>query len=113
MGDYPTKDGTGVRDYIHVMDLAEGHVAALSYLSSCNNTNYHVFNLGTGKGYSVLNWFLPLKKYLGLEFRMKLFREEKGMLLKVGHHPKKQISISIGVLKGRWKQCLRMPGAGN
>ena len=33
---------------------------------------------------------------------MKLFREEKGMLLKVGHHPKKQISISIGVLKGRW-----------
>lgn len=38
------------------MDLAEGHVAALSYLFRDNNTNYHVFNLGTGKGYSVLDW---------------------------------------------------------
>jgi len=51
-GDYPTADGTGVRDYIHVVDLAEGHVAALNYLSS--KGGWHAFNLGTGKGYSVL-----------------------------------------------------------
>jgi UDP-glucose 4-epimerase len=51
-GDYPTEDGTGVRDYIHVMDLAEGHAAALNFLSQTNG--YHVINLGTGKGYSVL-----------------------------------------------------------
>ncbi|MFC3686226.1 UDP-glucose 4-epimerase GalE [Hydrogenophaga luteola] len=51
-GDYPTPDGTGVRDYIHVMDLAEGHVAALNYLSS--HSGWHAFNLGTGRGYSVL-----------------------------------------------------------
>lgn len=48
--DYPTVDGTGVRDYIHVMDLAEGHVAALNYLTE----GVHIYNLGTGKGTSVL-----------------------------------------------------------
>ncbi|MBT8517327.1 UDP-glucose 4-epimerase GalE [Polynucleobacter paneuropaeus] len=50
--DYETKDGTGVRDYIHVMDLADGHLAALNHLKL--NSGYKVFNLGTGKGYSVL-----------------------------------------------------------
>lgn len=53
--DYPTPDGTGVRDYIHVMDLAEGHVAALRYLDNCqDNGKPLVVNLGTGHGYSVL-----------------------------------------------------------
>ena len=51
--DYDTPDGTGVRDYIHVMDLAEGHVKALEY-ASCH-TGEEVFNLGTGTGYSVLD----------------------------------------------------------
>lgn len=49
--DYPTPDGTGVRDYIHVMDLAEGHVAALGYL--VRGGQEFAFNLGTGQGYSV------------------------------------------------------------
>jgi UDP-glucose 4-epimerase len=48
--DYPTVDGTGVRDYIHVMDLAEGHVAALNQLTE----GVHIYNLGTGHGTSVL-----------------------------------------------------------
>jgi UDP-glucose 4-epimerase len=47
-GDYPTADGTGVRDYIHVMDLAEGHATALKFLSQTNE--HHVINLGTGDG---------------------------------------------------------------
>lgn len=51
--DYPTVDGTGVRDYIHVMDLAEGHVKALAWLQ--NQVGAHVFNLGTGRGYSVMD----------------------------------------------------------
>ena len=51
--DYPTHDGTGVRDYIHVVDLARGHVAAIKYLLS--HTGEAVFNLGTGTGYSVLD----------------------------------------------------------
>ncbi|XAV88718.1 MAG: UDP-glucose 4-epimerase GalE [Candidatus Symbiodolus clandestinus] len=50
--DYPTPDGTGIRDYIHVMDLAEGHLKALEQLSK--QSGYTVYNLGTGKGYSVL-----------------------------------------------------------
>ena len=50
--DYDTPDGTGVRDYIHVVDLAKGHVAAVAY--TCANTGCEVFNLGTGRGYSVL-----------------------------------------------------------
>ena len=49
---YPTVDGTGVRDYIHVMDLADGHLAALQYLPT--SQGYEVFNLGTGVGFSVL-----------------------------------------------------------
>ena len=48
--DYDTVDGTGVRDYIHVVDLAKGHVAALNY----NHKGIETFNLGTGKGTSVL-----------------------------------------------------------
>ena len=50
--DYNTKDGTGVRDYVHVVDLAEGHVAALKWMQG--RTGYEIFNLGTGKGSSVL-----------------------------------------------------------
>ncbi|WP_251368654.1 UDP-glucose 4-epimerase GalE [Polynucleobacter sp. AP-Ainpum-60-G11] len=51
--DYKTLDGTGVRDYIHVMDLAEGHVAALNYLNK-KLPKFSIINLGTGAGYSVL-----------------------------------------------------------
>jgi UDP-glucose 4-epimerase len=50
--DYPTPDGTGVRDYIHVVDLSEGHLRALEALQTRNGA--HVWNLGTGQGYSVL-----------------------------------------------------------
>lgn len=45
--DYPTKDGTGVRDYIHVMDLAEGHVAALKHINE--GPNHKIYNLGTAQ----------------------------------------------------------------
>ncbi len=51
-GDYPTHDGTGVRDYIHVVDLADAHLCALKAIQS--RTGAHVWNLGTGMGYSVL-----------------------------------------------------------
>ncbi|MDR9455740.1 MAG: GDP-mannose 4,6-dehydratase, partial [Spiribacter sp.] len=50
--DYPTPDGTGVRDYIHVVDLARGHLAALEYLMG-DAGRCRVWNLGTGRGYSV------------------------------------------------------------
>ena len=55
-GDYPTPDGTGVRDYIHVVDLADAHVKALDYLNSKSYTILNsTFNIGTGIGYSVLD----------------------------------------------------------
>jgi UDP-glucose 4-epimerase len=61
--DYPTRDGTGVRDYIHVMDLAEGHIAALERLTQV--TGRHVWNLGTGLGYSVLEVVNGLSQTIG------------------------------------------------
>ena len=63
--DYPTPDGTGVRDYIHVMDLAEGHAAALQFLTQAEG--WHAINLGTGKGYSVLEMVQTFEKASGRE----------------------------------------------
>lgn len=61
--DYDTKDGTGVRDYIHVMDLAEGHLKALDHLAAING--YKAYNLGAGKGYSVLEMVKAFEKASG------------------------------------------------
>ncbi|MBY8911907.1 UDP-glucose 4-epimerase GalE [Bacillus sp. YC2] len=63
--DYPTKDGTGVRDYIHVVDLAEGHVKALEKI--LNTTGADAYNLGTGTGYSVLEMVKAFEKVSGKE----------------------------------------------
>ncbi len=61
--DYPTRDGTGVRDYIHVTDLAEGHLAALDTLAS--HPGLVTFNLGTGTGYSVLEILRAFERTIG------------------------------------------------
>ena len=60
--DYPTHDGTGVRDYIHVVDLARGHLAAIE---GCRQSGVHVYNLGTGIGYSVLDMIHAFEKACG------------------------------------------------
>ena len=62
--DYPTTDGTGVRDYIHVVDLAEGHLAALNYLPKAQAWN--AINLGIGRGYSVLEMIAAFEKASGV-----------------------------------------------
>lgn len=62
--DYPTPDGTGVRDYIHVVDLAKGHVAAIRALKE---SGVHIYNLGTGNGYSVLEMIAAFSKACGKE----------------------------------------------
>ena len=62
---YPTPDGTGVRDYIHVMDLVEGHVAALRYLLREGPGGYFVWNLGTGRGASVLDVIAAFERASG------------------------------------------------
>ena len=61
--DYETPDGTGVRDYIHVLDLASGHYAALKALSA---PGVHIYNLGTGKGYSVLELVNAFERVTGV-----------------------------------------------
>ncbi len=63
--DYPTHDGTGVRDYIHVVDLAKGHVAALKYIM--DHKGAEIFNLGTGTGYSVLDVVKAFEKVNGVK----------------------------------------------
>ena len=75
-GDYPTKDGTGVRDYIHVIDLAEGHAAALTYLSKA--TGYQAINLGTGNGYSVFDMVNAFEKTSGCKIPYKVVARREG-----------------------------------
>jgi len=60
--DYPTPDGTGVRDYIHVVDLAIGHIKAIE---KCEKSGVHIYNLGTGVGYSVLDMIHAFEKACG------------------------------------------------
>jgi UDP-glucose 4-epimerase len=85
--DYNTQDGTGVRDYIHVMDLVEGHQAALSYLDS--NKGYDVFNLGTGTGYSVLEMIKQTQKETGNNVPYSVAKRRNGDLGVVFANPKK------------------------
>ena len=74
--DYPTKDGSGVRDYIHVVDLASGHIKALDVIN--NNKGCQVFNLGTGKGYSVLEVIKTFEKISGKEIPFKIAPRREG-----------------------------------
>jgi len=72
--DYPTIDGTGVRDYIHVMDLAEGHVAALEKI----RPGIHVYNLGTGQGTSVLQLINTFKEVNGIDIPYEIVGRRAG-----------------------------------
>ena len=71
-GDYDTKDGTGVRDYIHVMDLSEAHLKALEYLNKHATHKPLVVNIGTGKGYSVLDMVKAFEKASGRKVPYKI-----------------------------------------
>jgi UDP-glucose 4-epimerase len=73
--DYPTPDGTGVRDYIHVMDLVEGHLAALNTL---DRTPFITCNLGTGLGYSVLQMVAAFERTTGRKVPYKLVERRPG-----------------------------------
>lgn len=72
--DYPTIDGTGVRDYIHVCDLAEGHVKALDHL----NGGLHIYNLGTGQGTSVLQLVKAFEESNGIEVSYVIVERRPG-----------------------------------
>ena len=76
--DYDTPDGTGVRDYIHVVDLAKGHVAAVKYAGS--HTGCEVFNLGTGVGYSVLDMVKTFQEVNGVPISYQIADRRPGDL---------------------------------
>ncbi len=76
--DYPTPDGTGVRDYIHVTDLAKGHVAAVSFAKNSSGTE--IFNLGAGKGISVLEMVFAYEKACGHKISYKIAPRRDGDL---------------------------------
>ncbi len=85
--DYPTKDGTGVRDYIHVMDLADGHIAALKKVGE--KSGLHVYNLGTGTGYSVLDMVKAFELACEKEIPYKLVERRPGDIAECWADPKK------------------------
>ena len=73
--DYDTPDGTGVRDYIHVVDLALGHIAAIE---QCNDAGVHIYNLGTGHGYSVMDMIHAFEKACGKKLPYKICERRPG-----------------------------------
>ena len=80
--DYPTSDGTCVRDYIHVVDLAKAHVVALNrLLTNKNKSNYETFNLGTGKGSTVLEVIKAFEKVSGVKLNYKIVGRRAGDII--------------------------------
>ncbi|MEL4306739.1 UDP-glucose 4-epimerase GalE [Joostella sp. CR20] len=78
-GDYPTKDGTCIRDYIHVVDLGKAHVTALErLLNNKNETNYEVFNIGTGTGSSVFEVIGSFERISGEKLNFKVADRRPG-----------------------------------
>ncbi len=86
--DYDTKDGTGVRDYIHVVDLARGHVLALKKLEK-EKKGLYIYNLGTGKGYSVLDMINTFEKVTGIRINYKIVDRRPGDIDTCYSDPKK------------------------
>jgi UDP-glucose 4-epimerase len=78
-GDYATPDGTAVRDYIHVVDLAKAHIVGLNRLIEKNNlSNFEVFNIGTGTGSSVLDVIKAFEKVANKQLKYKIVNRREG-----------------------------------
>ena len=83
--DYPTPDGTCIRDYIHVVDLAKAHVVALQRLLNSNNKdNYETFNLGTGTGSSVLEVIQSFERVSGVKLNYRIAERRAGDITSAG-----------------------------
>lgn len=90
--DYDTPDGTGVRDYIHVCDLAAGHVAAIDYMAK-GHKGSNVFNLGTGNGYSVLDMVKAFEKVTGQKVPYEIAPRRPGDIATVYADPDKSAQL--------------------
>ena len=89
--DYDTPDGTGVRDYIHVVDLARGHVSAIEYMAEHRGEN--VFNLGTGHGYSVLDMVHAFERVTGVKVPYEIAPRRPGDLATVYSSPDRSAEL--------------------
>ena len=99
-GDYDTPDGTGIRDYIHVVDLAKGHVNAINTLR--DKSQIIKINLGTGTGYSVLDMIMAFEKASGKEIPYKIVERRAGDIAASYTDP------SYAEKKLRWKANLKI-----
>ena len=117
--DYPTEDGTCVRDYIHVVDLAKAHVIALQrLLNNKNETNFETFNLGTGKGSSVLEVIESFERVSGKKLNYKIVDRREGDVVSAYADTKKaneilgwkaKLSLDDAMLSA-WKWQLHISG---
>ncbi|EAA7634402.1 UDP-glucose 4-epimerase GalE [Salmonella enterica] len=98
--DYATPDGTGIRDYIHVMDLAAGHFSALD--KQYEGKNFKVYNLGTGKGYSVLQIINEFEKQINKEIKIELCPRREGDIAQCWSSP------DLAFEELRWKAQLSL-----
>ena len=104
--DYDTKDGTGVRDYIHVEDLANGHLAALNKLNN-ENVGCFVYNLGTGNGYSVLDMVKEMEKASNKKINYVIGDRREGDLATVICNPDKaKNELKWSAKKGLEEMCV-------
>jgi len=102
--DYQTKDGTGVRDYIHVVDLAKGHLKALEKARKENGT--HIYNLGTGNGYSVLELVRTFEKVNNVEVKFRIADRRPGDIAECYADPSKaRIELDWVAEKGLEEMC--------
>jgi UDP-glucose 4-epimerase len=86
--DYDTPDGSCIRDYLHVVDLAKAHVTAVKRLiENKNKSNYEVYNLGTGKGVSVLEAIRSFERVTGIKLKYKITRRRAGDIEKIWADP--------------------------
>ena len=91
--DYDTHDGTGVRDYIHVVDLAKGHLRALDYIA--DKTGYFVWNLGTGNGFSVLDMVKAFENASGKKIPYQVVDRREGDIAACFADPQKA-AVELG-----------------
>lgn len=117
-GDYDTRDGTCVRDYVHVSDIANAHVKALEYLVEGKNTsNFEIFNLGTGQGVTVLEAIKAFEELSGLSLNYEIGARREGdvpaiysnsekAFQNLGWKPKNNIDVMISSA-WKWEQNLK------
>ena len=115
--DYPTRDGTCIRDYIHIMDIANAHTKALQYLiENKNESNYEIFNLGSGDGVTVLEAIQAFEKAAGMKLNYKTGPRRPGDVVaiyadntkareKLGWSPKRNIEQMMASA-WKWEQLL-------